>query len=125
MSSLSVKNTNTFSPCDNYLFSTYPDGAVEIRGKDKQGNWTVRGSLKNCGTIIYPVKFSWSGVHALMVVQGAIHIWGRNEAGLWSVKGTIPATDVYEAYFHPAAEHLVIYVDKTGLRIWEMRTLND
>ena len=124
MSSLSVKNTNTFSPCDNYLFSTYPDGAVEIRGKDKQGNWTVRGSLKNCGTVIYLVKFSWSGVHALMVVQGAIHIWGRNEAGLWSVKGTIPATDVYGAYFHPAAEHLVIYVDKTGLRIWEMRTLN-
>ena len=117
-------NTNTFSPCDNYLFSTYSDGAVEIRGKDKQGSWTVRGSLKNCGTVISPVKYSCSGVHALMVVQGAIHIWGRNEAGLWSVKGTIPATTVYEANFHPAAEHLVVYTDKTGLQIWEMRTLN-
>ena len=117
-------NTNTFSPCDNYLFSTKPDGSVVIRGKNKQGVWTVRGSLENCGGARSPVKFSRSGVHALMVVGGAIHIWGRNEADLWSVKGKIPATNVYEVDFHPAAEHLVIYMDKTGLRIWEMRPLN-
>ena len=123
-STLLEENTNTFSPCDNYVFSTYPDGAVKIWGKDKQGNWTVRGSAPHCGPARSPVKFSCSGVHALMVVQGAVHIWGRNEVGLWSVKGTIPATQVYDACFHPAAEHLVVCVEETGLRIWEMRTLN-
>ncbi len=123
-STLLVENINTFSPCDNYVFSTYSDGAVKIWGKDKQGNWTVRGSAPHCGPASSPVKFSCSGVHALMVVQGAVHIWGRNEVGLWSVKGTIPATQVYNACFHPAAEHLVVCVEETGLRIWEMRTLN-
>ena len=66
-------------------------------------------------------QFSQSGVHALTVGHSSIYIWRRSEDGCWFVKGTILAKGVRGAYFHPVAEHLIIFWDSEKLRIWEIR----
>lgn len=115
--------TIAFSGCDNYRCTRSGYGLVIIWGRDKEGYWTPRG-IENCDGQVSLCNFSRSGVHALAVDRSSIFIWGRNEGGLWSVKETIPATGVCDAYFHPAAEHLIVFWDSEKLRIWEIRKKN-
>ena len=112
--------TIAFSGCDNYRCTRSGYGLVIIWERDKRGYWTPRG-IKNCDGHVSLCNFSQSGVHALTVDGSSIFIWGRNEGGLWSVKETIAATDVCNAYFHPAAEHLIVFWNSEKLRIWEIR----
>ena len=116
-------NIMVFSPCDNYLFTSSWDGVVKIWRPDAQGNWLVWG-CKQCDIPVHSVKFSRSGVHALVVDKLTVRIWGRDDGGLWSVKGIIPATGarVFEAYFHPVAEHLIVLWAYSRIRIWEIGT---
>ena len=108
------------SPCDNYQCTSTSMGLVIIWGRDKKGCWKPLGSMKfDCRVTL--CQFSQSGVHALMVGHSSIYIWRRSEDGCWFVKGTIPAKGVRGAYFHPAAEHLIIFWDSEKLRIWEIR----
>ena len=115
--------TIAFSGCDNYRCTHSGRGLVVIWGWDKSGYWTPRG-IKHCDGEVSLCNFSQSGVHALTVDRSSIFIWGRNEDGLWSVKETIPATDVRDAYFHPAAEHLIVFWNLKKLWIWEIRKEN-
>lgn len=113
------QNTITFSSCDNYLLTSYLDGAVNIWGQDGQGDWIVRGSDQHDGPV-HHVAFSQSGVHALVVGPSSIRIWGRDNDGLWSVKGTILASDVLDVDFHPTAEHLIVCLSSLGIRFLEI-----
>ena len=114
------QNTTTFSPCDNYLLTSFQRGAVKIWGQNEQGNWTVRGIDQHDGEVQF-VEFSQSGVHALTADRCSLHIWGRDEGGLWSVKGIIRANNIFRAHFHPVAEHLIVCMNWTSIEIWEMR----
>ena len=113
-------STVVFSSCGNYLFTSTMDGAVKIWAQDEQGSWMVRGS-EQCDSSVYIVRFSQSGVHALVVDRCSIRILGRDDHGFWSVKGNIPATDVETAYFHPTAEHLIVFWHLEDIRIWEIQ----
>lgn len=113
-------HTVVFSSCDNYLLTSTLDGAVKIWAQDEQGSWMVRGS-EQCDSLVWSVRFSRSGVHALVVDRSSIHILGRDDGGFWSVKGNIPATAVETADFHPTAEHLIVFWHLDGIRIWEIR----
>ena len=112
-----------FSSCDNYLLTSFKDGAVTIWGQDEQESWVIRGREQHDGAV-KSVKFSESGIHALTVDRSSIHIWGLDNDGLWSVKGKIPGTDVSCANFHPVTEHLVVIPKGRGIEIWEMRKGN-
>ena len=112
--------TIAFSSCDNYLLTSTADGAVKIWEQVEQGHWMVRGS-EQCDSVVYFVRFSQSGVHALAQCSQSIRIWGRDDSGLWSVKGTIPATGVMIVDFHPVAEHLVFLWCRSGIQVWEIR----
>ena len=108
------------SPCDNYQCTSTSRGLVIIWGRDKKGCWKPLGSKKfDCRVTL--CQFSQSGVHALTVGHSSIYIWRRSEDGCWFVKGTILAKGVRGAYFHPVAEHLIIFWDSGKLRIWEIR----
>ena len=113
------QNTITFSSCDNYLLTSYWDGAVIIWGQDGQGDWIIRGSDQHDGPV-RRVEFSQSGVHALTVDDSLIRIWGRDMDGLWSVKGAILASDVLNVDFHPTAEHLIVCLTSLGIRFLEI-----
>ena len=113
------QKTITFSSCDNYLLTSYSDGAVNIWGQDGQGDWIVRGSDRRAGPV-HRVAFSQSGVHVLVVGPSSIGIWGRDKDGLWSVKGTILASDVLDVDFHPTAEHLIVCLSSHGIRFLEI-----
>ena len=113
------QNTITFSSCDNYLLTSYWDGAVIIWGQDGQGGWIIRGNDQHDGPVRH-VEFSQSGVHALTVDDSLIRIWGRDMGGLWSVKGTILASDVSDVEFHPTAEHLIVCLTSLGIRFLEI-----
>ena len=106
----------TFSPCDNYLLTSTPDGMVHIWGQQ----WTVRGSAQHDHEVIH-VEFSPTGIHALTVDESSIRVWGCNDSGLWTVKGIIRAKRFKSAHFHPVAEHLVIIKDSFSVQIWELR----
>ena len=112
--------TVVFSSCGNYLFTSTMDGAVKIWAQDAQGSWMVRGS-EQCDSAVRIVRFSQSGVHALVVDRSSIRILGRDDDGFWSVKGKIPATDVQTANFHPTAEHLIVFWHLDEIRIWEIQ----
>ena len=109
--------TVVFSSCGNYLFTSTRDGAVKIWAQDEQGSWMVRGN-EQCDSSVSIVRFSRSGVHALVVDRWSIRILGRDYDGFWSVKGNIPATDVQTANFHPTAEHLIVFWHLDEIRIW-------
>ena len=113
------QNTITFSSCDNYLLTSYWDGAVKIWGQDGQGGWIVRGSDQHDGPVDC-VAFSQSSVHALVAGPSSIRIWGRDKDGFWSVKGTILASDVLDVDFHPTAEHLIVCLSSIGIRFLEI-----
>ena len=66
------------------------------------------------------VSFSQSGANALTLGWQSIRIWGRDDVGLWAVKAVISATRVWDAYFHPMAEHLIIFRRSHDMRIWEI-----
>ena len=65
-------------------------------------------------------SFSQSGANALTLGWQSIRIWGRDDVGLWAVKAVISATRVWDAYFHPMAEHLIIFRRSHDMRIWEI-----
>ena len=109
-----------FSLCDNYLLTSTRDGVVNIWGRDEQGSWMVLGSEQH-DSIPFDARFSQSGVHALTVDRFSIRIWGRDNGGLWSVKGGIPAAGVNCAFFHPVAEHLIVFSWFDEIRILEIR----
>ena len=106
------------SPCDNYLLISSKDGLVEIWGR--QGCWKIRGWEQQDGEVIY-AEFSQSGIHALTVDRSSIRIWVHDEGGLWRVRGFIPAPGVLSAHFHPVAEHLILFRNRDGVRVWEVR----
>ena len=112
--------TIALSPCDNYQCTSTSRGFVIFWGLDKKGCWESLGSKKFDRRVTL-CKFSQSGVHALTVGHSSIYIWRRSEGGWWFVKGTIPATGVRGAYFHPVAEHLIIFWNSEKLRICEIR----
>ena len=112
--------TIALSPCDNFQCTSSSEGLVIIWGRVKKGGWESLGSKKFDRRVTL-CKFSQSGVHALTVGRSSIYIWRRSEDGCWLVKGTIPATGVRGAYFHQAAEHLIIFWNSEKLRIWEIR----
>ena len=113
-------NIILFSPCDNYLLTGYKGGVVEIWGQKEQRYWVGLGRKQHDGAL-RAVKFSPSGVHALTVDESSIHIWGRDEYGLWLVKGSIPVPAVWNAHFHPVAEHLIVVGIEEGVQVWELR----
>ena len=108
----------TLSPCDNYLLISSKDGLVEIWGR--QGCWKIRGWEQQDGKVIY-AEFSQSGIHALTVDRSSIRIWVCDEGGLWRVRGFIPTPGVLSAHFHPVAEHLILFRNRDGVRVWEVR----
>ena len=116
------KYTITFSSCDNYLFTSTCDGAVNIWGRSGQGSWMVLCSEQHEYSV-EEVSFSQSGVHALTVDEESIHIWGLNDSGLWTVKGVIPVTHASNAHFHPMAEHLIVIWCFHHIRIMEIRAV--
>ena len=116
--SILLTDVVTLSPCDNYLLISSKDGLVEIWGR--QGRWKIRGWEQHDGTVIY-AEFSQSGIHALTVDRSSIRIWVRDEGGLWRVKGFIPAPGVLSAHFHPVAEHLILFRNRDGVRVREVR----
>ena len=116
--SILLTNVVTLSQCDNYMLISSKDGLVEIWGR--QERWKVRGWEQHDGKVIY-AEFSQSGIHALTVDRSSIRIWGRDEGGLWRVKGLIPAPGVLSAHFHPVAEHLILFRNRDGVRVWEVR----
>lgn len=113
------RDTIRFSPCDNYLLSSFTNGAVTIWGINELGKWTCRGTGQHNSKVSH-IEFSQSSVHALTVDCFSIYIWGRDDCGLWSVKAIIPTDNVRHAHFHPAAEHLVVLRDEYRFQIWEM-----
>ena len=114
------QNIIQFSTCDNYLCAGSEDGLVSIWNRSKKGDWEIRGK-KWCIGRVRLIKFSPSSVLALTIDCMSLHVWSRNEGGLWSVKETIPARGVYSAYFHPAAEHLIVFWNSERIWIWEIR----
>ena len=116
----SLKDIVKFSPCDNYLFVSSKDRAMEIWGRDEQDCWMIQSIVQHDGTV-KNIEFSRTGVHALMVDRSSIHILGRDESGLWSVKGIIPDSKVTSARFHPAAEHLIVFTSFNRVRVCELR----
>ena len=116
--SILLTDVVTLSPCDNYLLISSKDGLVEIWGR--QGCWKIRGWEQQDGKVIY-AEFSQSGIHALTVDRSSIRIWVRDEGGLWRVRGFIPAPGVLSAHFHPVAEHLILFRNRDGVRVWEVR----
>ena len=116
--SILLTDVVTLSPCDNYLLISSKDGLVEIWGR--QGRWKVQGWEQHDGKVIY-AEFSQSGIHALTVDLSSIRIWVRDEGGLWRVKGLIAAPGVLSAHFHPVAEHLILFRNRDGVRVWEVR----
>ena len=116
--SILLTDVVTLSPCDNYLLISSKDGLVEIWGR--QGRWKIWGWEQHDGKVIY-AEFSQSGIHALTVDRSSIRIWGRDESGLWRVKGLIPAPGVLSAHFHPVAEHLILFRNRDGVRVREVR----
>ena len=114
------QRTITFSSCDNYLFTSTREGAVNIWGWNEQGSWMGLCSEQH-DYLVKKVSFSQSGVHALTVDVESIHIWGLNDSGLWTVKGSIPATLALDAHFHPMAEHLIVIWTGVNIRIVEIR----
>lgn len=115
------QNIIKFSSCDNYLCTSSEDGSVSIWCRGKDGVWKNRGTKKKCDGCVSLVRFSPSSVLALMKDQSSIHIWRRNESGLWSVISSILAKGVRGAYFHPVAEHLIVFWNSRKIRIWEIR----
>ena len=109
-----------FSSCDNYLFTSTWDRVENIWGRDGQGNWMALSSEQN-DELVRKVSFGQSGANALTLGWQSIRIWGRDDGGLWAVKAVISATRVWDAYFHPMAEHLIIFRCNDGMRIWEIR----
>ena len=118
------QDTITFSSCDNYLFTSTLDGAVNFWGRNEQGNWMALCSEQHDYSV-EKVSFSQSGVHALTVDVESIHIWGLNDSGLWTVKGVIPAPLALDARFHPVAEHLIVIRYLHRIRIVEIRAAQD
>ena len=114
------QRTITFSSCDNYLFTSTREGAVNIWGRNEQGSWMGLCSEQH-DYLVKKVSFSQSGVHALTVDVESIHVWGLNDSGLWTVKGGIPATLALDAHFHPMAEHLIVIWAGVNIRIVEIR----
>ena len=112
-----------FSPCENYLLISSRDGAVTIWGQVEQRHWEPRGMVQQDGELLY-AEFSPSGVHALTIDRSLIRIWGRDEGGLWPVKGAIPVSHVWSAFFHPVAEHLIVFGNGEGVQVWEVRKDN-
>ena len=115
-----LEYTAKFSPCDNYLFVSSQDGAMEIWRRDEQDCWMIQSIVRHNRTAKI-VEFSRTGVHALTVDQSSIRILGRDESGLWSVKGIIPEANVTSAHFHPVAEHLVVFTNFNHIRVCELR----
>ena len=109
-----------FSSCDNYLFTTTLDMGVNIWGRDGQGSWMALGS-EQYDELVMKVSFSQSGANALTVGWQSVRIWGRDDGGLWAVKAVISRTRVWDAYFHPMAEHLIIFRHLNSIRIFEIR----
>lgn len=116
--SILLTDVVTLSPCDNYLLISSEDGLVEIWGR--QGRWKIWGWEQHDGKVIH-AQFSQSGIHALTVDRSSIRIWGRDEGGLWQVKGLIPAPGVLSAHFHPVAEHQILFRNRDGVRVREVR----
>ena len=109
-----------FSSCDNYLFTSAWDRGVNIWGRDGHGSWMALSSGQ-CDEFVRKASFSKSGANALTLGWRSIRIWGRDDGELWAVKAVISATHVWDAHFHPMAEHLIIIRRSDDIRIWEIR----